>query len=174
MKMTHGNSNLHLGDAVAAIITVGVGRYLLQHRDDMPQIWYPGHWGCFGGAVQDGEDPREALLRELKEEIEFVPMHMTYFTRFDFDLDPIGLRRYYRMYYVIDITMAERKRLVLHEGDGLEVFDARTVFEKLIVTPYDAFALFLFHYQMRLTDDGVKETTQSEKKSGVFEDRGRG
>src|SRR5262244_3716729 len=38
-------------DAVAAIITVEDGRYLMQLRDDKPRIFYPGHWGCFGGAV---------------------------------------------------------------------------------------------------------------------------
>src|SRR5262252_4231561 len=43
-------------DAVAAIITVEDGRYLMQLRDDIPRIFYPGHWGCFGGAVSAGED----------------------------------------------------------------------------------------------------------------------
>lgn len=142
--------SLAVGDAVAAIITVGEGQYLLQHRDSVPHIWYPGHWGCFGGAVQDGEDPLEALRRELKEEIEFQPSEMTYFTRFDFDLDPIGLRSYYRTYYIVAMSPDERRRLVLHEGDGLEVFDGGTIFEKLTLTPYDAFALFLYHHRARL------------------------
>ena len=35
------------GDAVAAIIVDEDGRYLMQLRDDIPRIFYPGHWGCF-------------------------------------------------------------------------------------------------------------------------------
>lgn len=150
---------LAVGDAVAAIITVGVGRYLLQHRDNVPHIWYPGHWGCFGGGVQEGEEPLEALRRELNEEIEFQPSQIRYFSRFDFDLDPIGLRSYYRTYYLINISPEEQAGLILHEGDGMEVFEGNAIFEKLLVTPYDAFALFLYHYQSHLSEDGLKETT---------------
>ncbi len=149
---------LQVGDAVAAIITVGVGRYLLQHRDNVPHIWYPGHWGCFGGGVQEGEEPLEALARELNEEIEFQPSQVTYFSRFDFDLDPIGLRSYYRTYYLINISPEEQAALVLHEGDGMEVFEGNDIFEKLRVTPYDAFALFLYHHKTCLRDEGLKET----------------
>ena len=38
-------------DAVAALIVLADGSYLLQHRDDKPTIWYPDHWGCFGGSI---------------------------------------------------------------------------------------------------------------------------
>ena len=56
--------------AVAALITVEDGRYLMQLRDDIPRIFYPGHWGCFGGAVGPGESGLIALRRELEEELE--------------------------------------------------------------------------------------------------------
>ena len=42
----------------------------MQLRDDIPRIFYPGHWGCFGGAVGPGEDGPTALRRELAEELE--------------------------------------------------------------------------------------------------------
>ncbi len=64
------NHPLRGEDAVAALITVEDGRYLMQLRDDIPRIFYPGHWGCFGGAVSPGEDEIEALQRELAEELE--------------------------------------------------------------------------------------------------------
>ncbi len=44
-------------DAAAAIIFLDDGRYLMQHRDDKPGIFYPDHWGLFGGAIEPGEDP---------------------------------------------------------------------------------------------------------------------
>ena len=43
--------------------------YLLQLRDFKSSIIFPGHWGAFGGAIEEGESPRDALDRELKEEI---------------------------------------------------------------------------------------------------------
>lgn len=46
---------LQTGNAVAAILMDDRGRYLLQLRDEAPQIWYPGHWGLFGGSVEPGE-----------------------------------------------------------------------------------------------------------------------
>ncbi len=143
-------NRLGAGDAVAAVIQLEDGRYLLQHRDDIPDIWYPAHWGCFGGAVNDGEDPAQALTRELFEELEFQPPEFFYFTRFDFDLAPMGLRSYYRIYYVIHMTNRESERLVLHEGDKVEAFRSEEIFKNLTVTPYDAFALFLYHHQARI------------------------
>ena len=49
------------------------GRWLLQLRDDIDSIIYPGHWGLFGGHVEPGESPADAVQRELEEEISWVP-----------------------------------------------------------------------------------------------------
>lgn len=151
--MTHegeASERLTGSDAVAAIIVLEDGRYLLQHRDNIPEIWYPDHWGCFGGGVDEGEDPITALKRELYEEIEFRPREIAYFSRFDFDLAELGMDRYYRMYYVIPMTSVEHDRLVLHEGLEMKAFSGETVLQELRLTPYDAFALFLYHARRRL------------------------
>jgi len=137
-------------DAVAAIIQVEDGRYLMQHRDSTPEIWYPDHWGCFGGAVHNGEDPRDALRREVYEELEFELGDATYFTRFDFDLTGLQMGRYYRIYYVVAMTLAELGGVVLHEGNDVQAFSGETVLNTLRVTPYDAFAMFLYHERKRL------------------------
>ena len=77
-------------DAVAALLVHEDGRYVMQLRDNKPEIFYPGHWGCFGGAVEAGEAPMDALRRELREEIQFDMQDATRFTQFDFDFSPIG------------------------------------------------------------------------------------
>ena len=49
------------------------GRWLLQLRDDIDTIIYPGHWGLFGGHLEPSETPVQALMRELQEEIDWAP-----------------------------------------------------------------------------------------------------
>lgn len=45
------------------------GRLLMYLRDDKPSIPFPNHWDLFGGHVEEGETPTEALKREVEEEI---------------------------------------------------------------------------------------------------------
>ncbi len=54
---------------VGMILYTDDGRVLLQQRDDKPEIPYPGFWTLFGGAVEAGETPDEAVHRELMEEL---------------------------------------------------------------------------------------------------------
>lgn len=55
------------------LLVDAAGRYLMQLRDDIPGILYPGCWGLFGGGIEPGETPEVAMRRELEEEIGFVP-----------------------------------------------------------------------------------------------------
>ena len=59
--------------AVALAMLQREGRWLLQLRDDIDSIIYPGHWGLFGGHLDPGETASEAVHRELREEIDWSP-----------------------------------------------------------------------------------------------------
>jgi 8-oxo-dGTP pyrophosphatase MutT (NUDIX family) len=142
---------LAVGDAAAAIIRVEGEGYLLQLRDAKPEIWYPGRWGLFGGGVEPGEDPLAALKRELREELELEIETADFFARIDFDIGSLSLPRFYRNYYVVSITRAVETQLVLHEGQTKRLFSSNEILEEPNVTPYDAFALFLYHARARLT-----------------------
>jgi len=55
--------------AVALAVLERQGRWLIQLRDDISTIVAPGRWGLFGGHMEPGETPEQALQRELLEEI---------------------------------------------------------------------------------------------------------
>jgi len=54
-------------DVVAGALVRG-GRVLLAHRSPARR-WYPDVWDLPGGHVEPGETPRQALVRELAEEL---------------------------------------------------------------------------------------------------------
>lgn len=45
------------------------GEFLLYLRDNKPGIPFPDHWDLIGGHIEEGETPEEALVREVKEEL---------------------------------------------------------------------------------------------------------
>ena len=52
--------------AVALAMLQRDGQWLLQLRDDIATIIYPGHWGLFGGHLDPGETATEAVMRETE------------------------------------------------------------------------------------------------------------
>src|SRR6516225_1127523 len=71
--------------AAAGAIIVFDGRdYLLQLRDMRSDIWYPGHWGLFGGQNLPGETPEDSIRRELVEELGFKPRELCVFAEMAF------------------------------------------------------------------------------------------
>jgi 8-oxo-dGTP diphosphatase len=83
---------------------------LMQLRDDLPNILYPGHWGLFGGHVEPGETPEQAIQRELLEEIHYCPPDLVLVGRHD---DAV-IRFVYKAPLTVDLTQ-------LVQGEGMDM-----------------------------------------------------
>jgi 8-oxo-dGTP pyrophosphatase MutT (NUDIX family) len=64
---------------VAIAILHQGSRFLMQLRDNIPTIRYPGYWALFGGHLEPDEHPDQAVQRELQEEIGYTPVLLTPF-----------------------------------------------------------------------------------------------
>ena len=60
---------------VAAILVRG-NRILLGRRSP-ERAFYPNVWDVFGGHIEPDEQPDQALVRELQEELDITPIHWT-------------------------------------------------------------------------------------------------
>ena len=133
-------------DAVAAIILVEDG-YLLQLRDPKPHIFYPDHWGLFGGGMETGESELDALVRELEEELGLTITQddASQFTCLTFDFGFAGgPREMVRAFYEVRIDSETLSRLTVREGREMRVIPAAQILDSGIpVAPYDSFALWM-------------------------------
>jgi 8-oxo-dGTP diphosphatase len=85
------------------------GKFLVQHRaDDAKRS--PGLWGFFGGGIEKDETPKQAVLRETKEELEYIltqPLQIQEHTLDDFKK------------YVFVELYDPSQQLIQHEGQAM-------------------------------------------------------
>ena len=139
-------------NAAVAIIVVDHTMILMQHRDTRQGLLYPGYWGFFGGGINAGEQPIDALKRELYEEIRLTIDAADYLTAVDSDFSFCGKGWSRRHYYVVHISGAELARLELHEGDEMKTFSIPDILNEEKVMPFDAWVLWMYANKTALSE----------------------
>jgi 8-oxo-dGTP pyrophosphatase MutT (NUDIX family) len=128
----------------AALLVTPDGRYLMQLRDNKPDILLPDHWALFGGTVDAGESADAAIRRELGEELEYKPRSVALFTEMLIGL-PFTEPRTDRMsFFAVPIEEREIAAMVQHEGADRRLFTAEALAAEPRVAPWDL-AVVLMH-----------------------------
>lgn len=106
---------------VAIAILYRQNQFLMQLRDNIPGILYPGHWGLFGGHIEPGEVPDAAVVRELQEEISYTPPTISKFRCYSDS-------RIVRHVYHAPLTV-ELDQLVLSEGWDMALLTPKQIWQ---------------------------------------------
>ena len=88
-------------------------------RDDIPEIPYPNMWDIPGGAVESGESPKEAIIREIDEE-----MGMTLDDVYPFSVVRFDDRTEYTYWIKLNLDL---KKIHLTEGQRLKWFEENEI-----------------------------------------------
>ena len=115
---------------VAKAIIYRGGSYLLQLRDDSSDISYPNQWSFFGGEIELGETPWQALVRELEEELEWRPEKGGFLYHWFNPDNPCCIH-----FFSVPFT-GSTQQLILHEGQSFEWFTLLKIKQTNSVAPY--------------------------------------
>lgn len=72
----------HIGVSACAIVHDGNGKILMMKRGAKARDEH-GRWDIMGGSVEFGEPIKDALRRELKEELRTVPLRIQFLTAYE-------------------------------------------------------------------------------------------
>lgn len=70
-------------EIAAIILENDKGEFLLYLRDNKPDIPFPDHWDLIGGHVEEGETPEEALVREIREELDIDIKEYSFYKKYE-------------------------------------------------------------------------------------------
>ncbi|MDD4900610.1 MAG: NUDIX domain-containing protein [Patescibacteria group bacterium] len=89
-------------------------KFLLQHRTDNAPT-FPDYFGFFGGKIEEGESPEEAIRRECVEELEYELKNPKLI------LNTIRDCKYGKRNLFLFLEKFDKdKKLVLHEGKDMK------------------------------------------------------
>jgi 8-oxo-dGTP pyrophosphatase MutT (NUDIX family) len=96
------------------------GQYILQLRDDRPDIATPGQWSLFGGMIAADETPLKSVQREVFEELAIQPREFQYLWFIDYiaEFEQERIRSWFFSANVKDVW----SHYTLMEGQDVGIF----------------------------------------------------
>jgi 8-oxo-dGTP pyrophosphatase MutT (NUDIX family) len=98
-------------------------KILFQLRDNKPDIPNPNKWGIFGGGIEKNETPKQAAIRELKEELGLSMSSK--------DLKLIAkVNLLFKRYFIFKLEIKSNKKLIQKEGSSMGFFSRKQILKK--------------------------------------------
>jgi mutator protein MutT len=127
-----------------AILVTETRHYLMKRRDAVPWIAFPDQWSFFGGGIEPGESPEQAVCRELREELGWQPETFEFFTQMRLLLPFPESVLEDITFFAVPIAEAAIAGLTLMEGAEMRLFRAEELAALPNVIPQDL-AVVLMH-----------------------------
>jgi 8-oxo-dGTP pyrophosphatase MutT (NUDIX family) len=123
----------------------GAFEFFLQKRSiTMERL--PGFFAFFGGGLEKGETKEQGMLREIKEELDFVPEGFEFFSRYE-------NVHYINSVFALKVEEGFENTVTVHEGDYGEFFPIHKIEKAPDIIPQDK--MILDHLNKHLS--GVEE-----------------
>lgn len=129
--------------SVAAILFTDDGHYLMQLRDGAPEIFMPRCWGLFGGRIEAGESAEAALLRELNEELDFVPRCCSPFTELVYSRSMWERGWAWKAFFEVPVSRGEVVAMNQREGAAMRLMTAGEICSQRRIVPWDVYGVML-------------------------------
>lgn len=111
----------HIAHRYAGVLIVTAsGKIIGQKRDNKPGIDWPGKIGTFGGAIENGEDPKGAAWRELVQEETNLDININDLVMFTEDISWRELTQEWeeRYFFIVRISDQQVEDMEVYEGEG--------------------------------------------------------
>jgi 8-oxo-dGTP pyrophosphatase MutT (NUDIX family) len=115
----------------------------MQLRDNNPAIFIPDHWCLFGGSIDPGETAAAAIVRELREELEFSAREVAFFTEILIQQPLVPPYTHQISFFTVPVDERDLAAMVQHEGADRRLFTASALAAELRVAPWHLVAVLM-------------------------------
>ena len=104
----------------AHIVLKNGSRFLFHLRDNKRGIPFPNYWALIGGAIEKGEEPLEAIIREASEEICCNAVNIEFITTLSYYHS--SNKTHYEVYLFKGNIKEKLSEITLTEGKKIKYF----------------------------------------------------